>query len=1487
MELPPRMLQLPTLSDHHESQVHLLGTSQIPVQVIKFGKMKPGDDPETFLRAFEYVAESALWPKEVWAERLGPLLSGDACAVYQALPQGIAEDYDVVKESILDHLGVSERSYQRKFRSLPFTEGAKPRAVAHELRDLARRWLKPEMRSPEEIVEIIVVEQFIQILPPGAGEWISHHMASLSLDIAVQLIESYLAGGDFQTLSAEGHPVVEMTPQVEEQHVEAKTEEPSTIDEDDEEGGGYYTLDLEPHEEEYEDAEEQASHVGEQAQTPGPSIDEAAVGEVESYYTLEDLGANEETVEEMRETLGETAQAPDPSAKESEVIQAEGYYNLGPVANEEEYGEPDEQAKEQSGAQGGASAAGVEKTCPKPELHNQQQLPVRQTTLCDKTGEISVAINDDSPAKDKNMCAKDKNICPPEDLPNQYQVSDQETPSNNSEISMLPFELNLNNEGKSLGSAGNAHTLKPELTNHDKPLCDSGVKTLAFVIECPKQDKSSFESEKHPPTFKLDLSNLEKSTCDSGVKTPAFLIQCPKQGKSGDSGTNQPTFKLDLSSLQKSISDSRVNNQTMLFQCPKQGVLCDSGTKAPGCKLDLSNLEKSSRDSGVKTSTFIIECPQQDKSGDSGINPTALKVELPNQEWLTRDSGVKISVFKVEIPNQDGLSSDSGVKVSSFKVELPNQAGMVRNSGAHTPSFKLQERPFCDSGVKMPSFIIERSKQDRSCGSAANLTALRVEPCNRGSVSCDSGVKTQCFNAQKTQKMLSSSSNAVNVKATGTKPLNQGMSNASGVKAPVFIEVPSQERSSGSGAKSSNFKAELPSKKILTSNSLVNMQTFEVELPNQEMPSQDGGQQALDIATFEVELSDNERSSKESGLKVTNTNLKLLNKAMPSCNGKAVVPVKGQQSLDDKTKAPFIKVKNPVPSNSVQVIKDKKREFFDSQVKAPALIVENQQQSCRSDLKSPLLELELNNQDIASCNTDMNAPDIKIEPDCQEIIDFDNEVMVLAFEIEVPYQETSCGSGIKRPASCQGIRPSNKYMKSNHEHFPGKFEPHETVSGKVIKKERYCSKLGATIKREAKSPRKQRNPAVKRRQSAEFESDFIRPISSTKTSKMHTGERPYACSECSQSFRRSSTLRMHQRTHKREKPHECTECGKRFRKECNLTLHKKIHQANGSRICSVCGMNFRRIGNLIKHEKRHITDQLRAAAGSGQAVTVAPSSTDAAGNEPSCSGAQASTGPESGASLSGELLVTDPETDIIFSEAQSSVDLENGAEIIVETPFTDVESEESSSDSSPFVTHEYECEECGKGFERKSDLDMHRLSHTDQKPYPCTECERVFASMSSLNKHMRAHTRQMHTCDECGEQFSHKVRLYRHQQTHVREKVYTCDECGKSFHLRSQLTKHQQMENIFTCNECGKGFSQYSQLTAHELTHAGDNPFVCCECGQSFPDPTSFIKHHKMHPVPKPYGCPECGKRFSKQNYLIEHLKKNKEHNLNKIVPDC
>ncbi|XP_069468446.1 zinc finger and SCAN domain-containing protein 31-like [Ambystoma mexicanum] len=183
------------MQNRQQESKKLLERSHAPAQGINLVKMESGDDPEAFLMEFECAAEGALWPKELWPMCLAPFLSREAQAIYQALPRNIAEDYDRLKDAILEHLGVSEESYRKKFRHITLKSAKRLHAVANHLQDWARRWLKPEVRSPEEIVELIVVEQFIQILPTEARESLRHHQVK-SLDRAVQLIESFFAVAD-------------------------------------------------------------------------------------------------------------------------------------------------------------------------------------------------------------------------------------------------------------------------------------------------------------------------------------------------------------------------------------------------------------------------------------------------------------------------------------------------------------------------------------------------------------------------------------------------------------------------------------------------------------------------------------------------------------------------------------------------------------------------------------------------------------------------------------------------------------------------------------------------------------------------------------------------------------------------------------------------------------------------------------------------------------------------------------------------------------------------------------------------------------------------------------------------------------------------------------------------------------------------------------------------------------------------------------------
>uniref|UniRef100_G1L8Y1 Zinc finger protein 307 n=1 Tax=Ailuropoda melanoleuca TaxID=9646 RepID=G1L8Y1_AILME len=80
-----------------------------------------------------------------------------------------------------------ERS-RRRFRGFRYPEAEGPREALSRLRELCRRWLRPETHSKEQIVELLVLEQFLTILPGDLQAWVREQQPE-SGDEAVVLLE--------------------------------------------------------------------------------------------------------------------------------------------------------------------------------------------------------------------------------------------------------------------------------------------------------------------------------------------------------------------------------------------------------------------------------------------------------------------------------------------------------------------------------------------------------------------------------------------------------------------------------------------------------------------------------------------------------------------------------------------------------------------------------------------------------------------------------------------------------------------------------------------------------------------------------------------------------------------------------------------------------------------------------------------------------------------------------------------------------------------------------------------------------------------------------------------------------------------------------------------------------------------------------------------------------------------------------------------------
>ncbi|XP_053146220.1 zinc finger and SCAN domain-containing protein 20-like [Hemicordylus capensis] len=168
-----------------ESPLSGLEIPQLPEQPT------PWDDAKAFLASFEQVAEACHWPKEEWATRLLPALSGEAEQAFSKLKVGEREDYGKVKAAILRGDAMRRERQRQHFRRFYYQEAEGPRGAYIRLQELCHQWLKVERHSKEQILELLILEQFLIILPLEIQSWV-RECGPETCSQAVALAEEFL-----------------------------------------------------------------------------------------------------------------------------------------------------------------------------------------------------------------------------------------------------------------------------------------------------------------------------------------------------------------------------------------------------------------------------------------------------------------------------------------------------------------------------------------------------------------------------------------------------------------------------------------------------------------------------------------------------------------------------------------------------------------------------------------------------------------------------------------------------------------------------------------------------------------------------------------------------------------------------------------------------------------------------------------------------------------------------------------------------------------------------------------------------------------------------------------------------------------------------------------------------------------------------------------------------------------------------------------------
>lgn len=92
------------------------------------------------------------------------------------------------KQILTSRLLRDAETCRQNFRNFPYPDVAGPRKALSQLRELCLKWLRPEVHSKEQILELLVLEQFLSILPGEVRTWVNSQYPENSEEV-VALVE--------------------------------------------------------------------------------------------------------------------------------------------------------------------------------------------------------------------------------------------------------------------------------------------------------------------------------------------------------------------------------------------------------------------------------------------------------------------------------------------------------------------------------------------------------------------------------------------------------------------------------------------------------------------------------------------------------------------------------------------------------------------------------------------------------------------------------------------------------------------------------------------------------------------------------------------------------------------------------------------------------------------------------------------------------------------------------------------------------------------------------------------------------------------------------------------------------------------------------------------------------------------------------------------------------------------------------------------------
>lgn len=158
-----------------------------------------------------------------------------------------------------------------------------------------------------------------------------------------------------------------------------------------------------------------------------------------------------------------------------------------------------------------------------------------------------------------------------------------------------------------------------------------------------------------------------------------------------------------------------------------------------------------------------------------------------------------------------------------------------------------------------------------------------------------------------------------------------------------------------------------------------------------------------------------------------------------------------------------------------------------------------------------------------------------------------------------------------------------------------------------------------------------------------------------------------------------------------------------------------------------------------------------------------------------------------------------------------------------------------SNQESPSLK-KFECDRCGRCYDKEKFLTSHKKLHTIETPYRCQICSKDFKYMTSLKAHAFVHR---------GEE------KYQNDVTSAAAARYVTRSSQSKLDTPNQddFLSNDTMDSLFPCKTCDFKTHSPSELLNHLKSHSRAGPYTCSTCSKSYKLQSNLRTHEKLHKV--------------------------------------